>query len=296
MTSTEPAWSGGAGSTGASEPGRPGRRWWVLGLVAAVVVAVLLVAQPWADHQSEPVVQPTTPVAAETTASASPRATPTAVASPTTPPVPGAEAQFDDATVPALFVRRPALEQSVPAAADGVDDGMTMGELSWGLPAGSSIEPPTCTTARTVVATAPPGYVARSLVNDQLDFAQELTLLADATAAQAAFRDLVTTVDGCPTYTQVTPGVEPSTWTAEPAIEGLGVYPAIVQEVVHTVEGMSEPAYRGHMLVGNVIVTWTATALGDGDDVEARLATLGSPESLSTMVQDRAQTAVALLS
>ncbi|CAM5791577.1 sensor domain-containing protein [Cellulomonas persica] len=299
MTSTEPAGSGGAGSPDASQDSPDRRWWWVVAIVVvAAVAAVLLIVQPWADHETEPIVDATmtTPTPTPTPTTAAPTVAPSLTATPSPPPVPGADALFDDETVTSLFVRKPALEEAVPAAADGVETGIAVGELPWGLPEGSSVEPAECTVARTVVATAPPGYVARSLVNDEVDFTQELTRLADATAAQDAFRDLVTTIDGCPTYSQVNPGTDGGTWTAEPAIEGQGVFPAIVQEVLHSAEGTSAPAYRGHMLVGNVIVTWTATATAGGDDVPALLASLGTPESLSTMVQERAQAAVADLS
>ncbi|GEA83051.1 sensor domain-containing protein [Cellulomonas gelida] len=297
MTSTEPAFTGGAGSPDASQARGPARRWWWVVVIAVVAVVVLLVVQPWADHETEPIVDETTstPSPSASASSAAPTASPSPTSTPSQPPVPGADAVFDDTNVQSLFVRKPALEEAVPAAADGVRTGLAAGELPWGLPEGSTVEPPECTSARTIVVSLPPGFVARSLVNDGLDFMQELTTLPDATAAQAAFRDLVTTVDGCPEYAQVNPGIDGGSWKAEPAIEGQGVYPAIVQEIVHTAEGAVEPGYRGHVLVGNVIVTWTATALGGGDDVPAQLATLGSPESLSTMVQERAQAAVAAL-
>ena len=48
------------------------------------------------------------------------------------------------------------------------------------------------------------------------------------------------------------------------------------------------------MLVGNTIVSWTAQALSTGPP-ETSLATLGDPESLSAMVQGRAQLAVRAL-
>ena len=115
--------------------------------------------------------------------------------------------------------------------------------------------------------------------------------MPDPAAAREAFRALVTTVDACPEYSQVNPDVDGATWTAEPAIEGQGVYPSIVQEITHSAEGSEVPGYRGHMLVGNAIVTWTAEALADGDR-DAALATLGDAASLSAMVQDRAQAAV----
>lgn len=318
MASTEPAGPGGsrapegasaparavggsdAGGTGPVTPpptGGRGRWWWLL-LVALLVAAVVLaVAQPWADHETEPDLpattapSPTVPAPTPTPA-ASP--SPAVTTAPPTPPVPGADAVFDDASMRTLFVRRAVLEETVPGASAGLETTIPFGDLPWGLPEGSSIEPPQCTAAVTVVAQEPAGYAARALSNDRVDFLQQTVRLTDAGAARDAFRDLVTTIDGCPQYTQVNPGIDGASWDAQPAIEGQGVYPAVVQEVVHTAEGRAAPAFRGHLLVGNVIVTWTATALGDGSPDDLR-AELGSAESLSTMVQDQAQDAVARL-
>ena len=100
-------------------------------------------------------------------------------------------------------------------------------------------------------------------------------LLPDPAAAREAFRELVTTVDACPKYSQVNAGVDGATWTAQPAIEGQGVYPSIVQEITLR-RGHDAPAYRGHMLVGNTIVTWTAESRATIDQ-DAALATLGDP-------------------
>ena len=62
-------------------------------------------------------------------------------------------------------------------------------------------------------------------------------------------------------------------------------------QVDRTVERRHDSAYPGQMLVGNTIVSWTAQAL-EPVDPDAALATLGDPESLSAMVQERAQLAV----
>lgn len=294
MTSSEPV---GPGVPPAPDDESGGSRWWVVVtlVVLAVVAVALLVAQPWVDHETEPIVVSTSTGAPSSPAATTPPApSPTPSATPTTPPVPGADAVFDDSNVRSLLVRKADLEADVPAAADGIDVGIPTGELLWGLPEGSSVEPAECTIAVTVVATEPPGFVGRSYVNDRVDFVQQVVRLADPAAAQEAFRELVTTVDGCPQYSQVNPGIDGATWTAEPAIEGQGVYPAVVQEVLHSAEGVDAPSYRGHVLVGNTIVTWTATALGEGDREEL-LASLGTPESLSTMVQNRAHEAVQAL-
>ena len=153
------------------------------------------------------------------------------------------------------------------------------------------MDPPECTLAVTVVYTPPSWFDALLWGNDGLSFQQEVLLMPDPAAAREAFAELVTTVDACPEYSQVNLDVDGATWTAEPAIEGQGVYPSIVQEITHSAEGSEVPGYRGHMLVGNAIVTWTAEALADLDREEA-LATLGDAATLSAMVQDRAQAAV----
>ena len=294
MTGTEP-----------QEPGDPapaGSLWWWALATIVVVGVLLLVVQPWSPHETEPVLPTsaapaTTP--APTASSDLPSASPTPSPSPTPPPVPGADAVFDDTTQKQLFVRPKDLVAAVPAAKDGVDVQIRSGELPWGLPEGSTVNPARCTTAVTVVPTPPDGFDARGWGNDAMQYVQTITRLPDAAAAQAAFRDLVVTLDGCPEYEQVNPGIDGASWTAEPAIEGQGVYPSVVVQLLHSAEGQRTPQYEGHLLVGNVIVTWTASATGAGPDedldVPGELATLGTPESLSQLAQDRAQQAVAAL-
>jgi hypothetical protein len=294
VTSTEP---GGPDASPPRATSAKGRSWWWLVVLSVVGVAVLLlVVQPWRSHETEPVIVPTsaspTPAGPTPTSPVSPTPGPSPTATPSVPPVPGEEAVFDDTSLHLLFVRERDLRSVVPAAQDGADVGIRPGELAWGLPAGSSLEPAACTLAVTVVDAAPPGFDARSLTNDAMDFTQTLTRLDDAQDAQESFRDLVTEVDGCPAYAQVDGGTEVARWAAQPAIEGQGTYPSIVQEVVHLADEAHTPTYRGHLLVGNVIVSWTAAALAEGEDDAARLATLGTPEQLSMMVQDRARIAV----
>ncbi|GEL95503.1 sensor domain-containing protein [Cellulomonas composti] len=294
MTSTEPQEPAPAG---------PSLWWWAL-VVVLLAGVLLLVVQPWSPHETEPVLptdsgtvsirpSPTPPYPP------TPSPTPTPTPTPTGPEVPGEDAVFDSATQARLFVREKRLMADVPAAKDGVEPRIVSGELDWGLPAGSSVLPARCTTAVTVVPEPPTGFDARSWGNDDMQFFQTVTRLPDAATARAAFRDLVSTLDGCPRYEQVNPSTDGASWVAEPAIEGQGVYPSVVAQRVQSAEGHATPQYEGHMLVGNVIVSWTASAAGapaDEDlDVPGQLATLGSAESLSLMVQDRAQAAVAAL-
>lgn len=257
--------------------------WWLLVAVVAIALVTALVAQPWAPVETEPTPTVTVP---------EPTAAPT-TQSPSVPP-PGSDAMFDGTTAQALFVTSAELVADVPAAEPEVQQRISSGELPWGLPEGSTVAPVECTTAVTTVANAPPWYDALLWGNEAMSFEQEVVLLPDPASAREAFRALVTTVDACPEYSQVNPDIDGATWTAEPAIEGQAVYPSIVQEIVHYAEGSETPGFRGHMLVGNTIVTWTAEALTPGDPEEAR-ATLGDAASLSAMVQDRAQSAVRAL-
>jgi len=272
------------------EDRRSRRGWLVLVLVLLVVAVLLAVTRPW-EPEPAPEVSATPSATVPSVEPSTPEPSPSVTE---TPALPGAEAAFDEATIATLFVTADDLVATVPAAADGVSTGITSGQLPWGLPGGSSIDPPECTVARTIVADEPTAFDARSWTAPTLDYAQEVTVLPDAARAQVAFRELVTAVDACPQYSQVNPGIDGATWTTQPAIEGQGQYPAIEQELVHAAEGQELPGYRGHLLVGNTVVTWTATALppeGGTPDI----GVLGPEADLSTMVQERALAAVSAL-
>jgi hypothetical protein len=270
-----------------SPPGRHTSRawWWLVGAVAGLGLLVLFVAEPW-SVQTEP-----TPTAAvsPTPTVRPPSATPSVSVAP-----PGSDAVFDATSSLGLFVTASDLVSDVPAAKPGVDELVTSGQVPWGLPLGTVVEPDTCVLAVTVVSRPPSFYDVRRWGNPGLDFAQQVTVLPDPAAAREAFRELVTTIDACPTYHEVSTGVEGAQWTAQPAIEGQGVYPSVVLELDRTSAGSTVPGYQGQMLVGNTIVSWTAQALTAGPR-EISLATLGDPESLSAMVQGRAQLAVRAL-
>ncbi|MDM7832422.1 sensor domain-containing protein [Cellulomonas edaphi] len=279
------------------ELGRRSSWWWWLVVVAGLAVVVLVVLQPWADHPTEPAATDVPAAASDIPVGPSPSLTRTgpSAAGSTPAPVPGEDAVFDAATLPTLFVTPQDLAVSVPAAKGGVRAGVGPGTVAWGLPAGASIDPATCTTAVTVVARPPDEFDARSSLNDAFTWQQRVAVLADADAARDAFRDLVTTVDACPAYAQTKPDAPQVAWAAEPAIEGQGVYPSIVQELTRSEGTTRLPSFHGHMLVGNTIVTWTATALAEGTDTEAALATLGDATTLNAMVQGRARLAVEAL-
>lgn len=260
--------------------------WWLLVAVGAIALVTLLVAEPWTPVETEPTPTATSPQTP--TVPPVPSATPSVSVAP-----PGADAVFDANTAPGLFVTAADLVADVPAAEPGVDPMILAGESQWGLPAGTTIEPVSCTLARTVVDAPPAWFDSRSWGNDALHFQQDVVLLGTPEEASEAFRELVTTVDACPEYRQVVVDGDGPTWTAEPAIEGQGVYPSIVLQQERS-DGVTVPQYTGHMLVGNTIVSWTADALTTAD-TDVALATLGDPESLSAMVQDRAQLAVRAL-
>ncbi|MCC2334794.1 hypothetical protein [Cellulomonas wangsupingiae] len=263
--------------------------WWLL-VVVVVAVVVLLVTQPWAGDEPVPVPTPSVVPDAptpETEPSADPSASSTAA------PAPGAGAVFDAATAPSLFVTATDLENDVPAGA-GVTRSVEPGTSAWGLPAGTSVDPSSCTAAVTVLEAPPSVYDATSWANDELRFQQDVVLLPDAQTAREAFRALVTVVDECPRYALVDAAGDGTTWTAEPALEGQSVFPAIVQDVTAQTAGDTTQQTTGHVLVGNAILTWTATALTAGDREAAR-AVVGQPEDLTVMVEERALAAVRAL-
>lgn len=264
------------------------RRWWVVVALVVALVAVLL-WQPWQAPDPDPAPPLGTPSASTSdvpTTSPEPTSTPT----PSVVPPPGADAVFDAATAGTLFLTAADVEGAVPGATT-VTRGVEPGSRPWGLPAGSSVEPASCTAAVTVVSTPPTFHDATSWVGDELMIEQDVVLLLDAAAARAAFRALVTTVDECPRYAQVVEGVDGARWTADPALEGQGVFPAIVHDVTAQVEGDTFEQTTGHVLIGNAILTWTATAL-TADGREDATAVLGEPADLSAMVERRALAAV----
>jgi hypothetical protein len=259
--------------------------WWGLVGVGAVALVTLLVAEPWTPVETEPV--PT-----HTTAPSVPP-DPSATPSVSVPPA-GSSALFDATTGPGLFVTAADLVADVPAAKPSVEPFGLPGETPWGLSADSTVEPVECSLAVTVVSSPPSWFDSRSWHNETLYYVQDVVLLPDPASASAAFAQLVTAVDACPEYTVSAPDFEGAAVSAAPAIEGQGVYPSIVARETNVVEGNVIPQYQGHMLVGNTIVSWVAQALTQTEP-DAALATLGDPESLSAMVQDRAQLAVRAL-
>jgi len=283
--------SGGA----AAANGHPRRRTWPWWVVATVVVLAGAIAstQPWTAVRPPDAsagrtsVTPTPGGDATSTGGATPSPTPAATARPQ-PPV------FDATTLALLFVSPEDLVGTIPAAAAGLVPAITSGQLAWGLPAGSTIEPATCTVASTVVAEPPAAFDARSWSGTAIELVQKVTVLPDVPSAEAAFRLLVTTVDACPAYSQVNPGVGSSTTTASPATEAQGVYPSLVQRTELSTGGVVEPQLHGHMLVGNAIVTWTASALPQ-NGAQADASVLGSGARIDAMFQAVAARAASAL-
>lgn len=273
------------------------RSWWWLVPALVLVVAVVLVWQPWQGGAPDPVMTVTATVD-DPFESLEPTPEPTVTTpEPTTSPVPapGAAAVFDAGTASTLFATAADLRTGVPGAADGVTRGREPGGNPWGLPDGAAVDPTSCTAAVTIVTTPPVHHDATSFQNDVLTYEQDVVLLLDAAAARAAFRALVTTVDECPEYAQVTRDADGVRWTAEPALEGQGVFPAIVRDLTVAVEGDTFHQTTGHVLVGNAILTWTATAL-DAQDRDAATTVLGTPAELSEVAERRALAAVRGLS
>ena len=201
---------------------------------------------------------------------------------------------FDAITLATLFVSAEDLAAAIPPSTSPLVPEISTGPATWGLPAGSTIDPSMCTVASTVVDQPPVGYDARSWSDPAVSIVQRITLLADAPTAEAAFRVLVTTVDACPVYRQVSPGAVGSTTNASPATEAQGAYPSLVQRTELIAGAASEPQLHGHMLIGNVIVTWTASALashGSPGDVSV----LGSGARIDAMIQAVAARAAASL-
>lgn len=272
-----------------TDPPRRRRARWPWVLVAVLVAAVVVVVRPWGSVAPG---EPVATTAAPTTPAPSPTA-PDAVTSAAAPP--GADAVFDATTLPGLLLTRADVEGAVPAAEAGVSQGLAPGVTPWGLPAGGAVEPPTCTSAVTVVAGPPVGHDALAWSNDEVQVAQDVVLLPDPAAAREAFAALVSTVDACAEYTVVDAAGGRVQWVTQPAIEGQGLLPEIVQEVtVRTGEEEARARYVGHTLVGNAIVTWSATALDPAARDDAA-AVLGTTEDLSMTVEDRALAAVRAL-
>jgi hypothetical protein len=265
-------------------------------LVAGAVVAIaLLVWQPW--DTARPVAAPVdSPTPTATEPSVAPSLVPPPLPSLTPDPsltstsnvastAPGQNTVFDATSSQALFVTSEQIAGALPSSVGPITPSFVPSP-GWGLPQGGSVTPASCTVARTVVATAPSSYSVRQWTGDAtFSLRQELTLLPAPLDTQRAFASLVGTVDACASYVEVVPGVGAGKWVTQPALEGDGLYPSIVQQV--TFEGQSSTlnGYRGHLLVGNAIVTWTALT-------QDSIATLGPPDGLSAIMQDRALAAV----
>ena len=215
---------------------------WVLLGVLVVLAAALLVWRPWAG--SPPVALPTTTPTPVTTLtppepSASPDPLPSLAPSPGLtstsnvepgPTPPGQTTVFDLTGAQALFVTAEQVTGALPPDVGQLATS-TAPAPGWGLPEGGAIIPASCRVARTVVADAPAGYAARDWVGDAVTFRQEVTLLGTTTEAHRAFATLVGTVDACAAYTEVDPSTGNARWTTQPAIEGEGLYPSVVQQV-----------------------------------------------------------------
>ena len=275
-------------------PSRPRAAWWWLLAGVVVVALVLLVWRPWDGHAavasptSLPTPSPTEPVIEPSllpTLGPSPSLSSTSNVEPGPTP-PGRDTVFDAATSQALFVTADQISGALPTAVGPIVPS-TAPAPGWGLPTGSAIVPSSCQVARTVVAQPPTAFAVRDWTGGTaFTFRQEVTLLASPVEAQRAFATLVSTVDACASYTIVdATGSTGTQWVTQPAIEGAGLYPSIVQQLTIQGQSTTRNGYRGHLLVGNAIVTWTASTTDN-------VSTLGGSDGLSGVVQDRALAAV----
>jgi hypothetical protein len=262
-----------------------------------LLVVGLLVWQPWdgSDTAASPTDSPT-PTRTEPTIEPSllppaPSFGPNPSLSSTSnvepgPTPPGQDMVFDAVSSQALFVTADQIGGAVPSAVGPIVPSTTPAP-GWGLPANGATIPSSCLVARTVVAQPPQAYAVRDWMGGTaFTFRQEVTLLATPTDAQRAFATLVGTVDACASYTVVDPtGDTGGRWVTQPAIEGVGLYPSVVQQLTIQQQTATTNGYRGHLLVGNAIVTWTATTTDN-------VSTLGPPDGVSAIVQARALAAV----
>lgn len=253
--------------------------WWVAGVLLVLAGASTLAARPWASAEPLPFPSPSL-----TGSSAPATVLPTVLPTLVSP-------RFDAATATELFLTRAELEEALPS--EGTLSASPVLPWAWGIPEGSRVEPARCTVARTVVTTPPLAYHVRGWNGGAVQVRQEVLVVADQTAAADAFRTLVVTLDSCPEYAQLGPGTGAS-WVGEPAAEARGRFPSLWQEIRRTAEGTTTPGYRGHLLVGNAVVTWSVEVVGDvdPDDVPSRA---GEGAALDELVQRRAAQATAAL-
>lgn len=258
---------------------RRASRWprWVAGVLLVLAGASAIAARPWASAEPLPFPSPSLSPSAES--SAAPSVLPTLLSP-----------SFDATSAVDLFLTRAELEEALPAP--GALTAWPVLPWAWGVPEGSRVEPERCTVARTVVAGPPVVYDVRGWDGASVRIRQEVHVLPDQNTAGDAFRTLVATVDSCPEYAQLDQGVDGASWAGAPATEAQGRFPSLWQETRHTAEGNVTPGYRGHLLVGNAIVTWTAEVVGGAgrSDVVDRV---GEGAAFEELVQRRAVEAAA---
>lgn len=227
---------------------------WLLVLVLAVAAGVLLAWRPWASTASA------TADGGPATASPSPAAVP----SPPGVPAPEGPGAFDDGTAAALFLTDAELAEAVPMAA-----GMSLAEVDgaqWGLPVLSTVDPPSCTAAVTIVEEEPAAYLRRFASDETVTVVQSIAVLPDAGAAQEAFDALVGTLGACGAYQQTNPGTDGGAWTGGPPTTERGAVSTVVRRLTLTAEGATSPEVEVTALAGNALVTTTASGVDPGTD------------------------------
>ncbi|GIG37359.1 sensor domain-containing protein [Cellulomonas pakistanensis] len=247
---------------------------WLLVLVLAVAAGVLLAWRPWAASGGpRPDVTP-----AAATSSPSPAAEPSPPGGTTAP---GA---FDGATAAALFLTDAELAEAVPMA-----DGMSLTDVDgaqWGLPVLSTVDPPSCTPAVTIVDEEPAAYLRRFASDDTVTVVQSVAVLPDAATAQEAFDALVETLGSCGTYQQSSPGTDGGAWTAGPPTTERGAVSTVVRRLTLTAEGASSPEVEVTALAGNALVTTSASGVDPGTDP-------ADPTALAGVARSSAERALA---
>jgi hypothetical protein len=253
---------------------------WLTLLVAALVAGVLLAWRPWAGSDSV--------AAAPTPSPSTSSPAPSESAEPTSSTTPSATAAvFDEQSARSLFLTEDDIARAAPATAAGLTVSLMPDDAEWGLPEGSSVDPPSCAAAVTVSTEQPAGYVQQLWQSDLMGVEQSVVLLADADEGDRVLGALADTLADCPEYAQVNPGTDGTMWTAETPETGEGEVPTLLQTRVLSSEGLQIEQVRSHVLVGNAIVTTTIGTFDDGQRPD--------PQLVQQVVLDRAAQAQAAL-
>lgn len=259
-----------------------------IGVLAALTVIVISVVRPWdavtADDALPPLVTSTAPAPEPSTSPVAPEPSGTA----------GALPIIDSGSARTLLLVRTDIMENVPGAANGIDLADAGTTTQWELADGTVAEPATCGLAVGVTTAGDPVPTVRAWTTSGLRIEQAVRVFSDAATAAAAFASLVGTVDACPTFTWTAPDGIVRTAVTQPATEAQSVFASLYQDMTVTTGETVSVGVRGHVLVSNVIVTWTAIASPTGDSA-ADGSAIGDGRGLDGIVQDRIAEAVSAL-